>query len=48
MKRKNGVKGVQPEKKAALTAFNRKISAVNGVEPKNSCVKAVEQEKLRG
>ena len=28
----NGVDGVEPEKKAELTALNRKISCVNGVE----------------
>ncbi len=48
MKRtKTGVKGVQPEKKEALTALNRKNSTVNGVEPKNSGVKCVEPGKKR-
>ncbi len=44
-RKKNGVKGVQPEKKEALTALNCKISTVNGVEPKNSGVKCVAPEK---
>ncbi len=45
MKRKNGVKVVQQEKKEALTALNGKIDKVIGVEPKNSGVKGVELEK---
>ncbi len=44
-RKKNGVKGVQPEKKQALTALNCKISTVNGVEAKNSDVNGVEPEK---
>ena len=35
LNRKSGSNGIEPEKKAALTALNWKNSGVNGVEQEN-------------
>ena len=46
-RRNSGLKIVEQEKKAALTALNRKKSGINGGEPEKSGVNSVEQEKKR-